>query len=110
MAPGAQNSFLQGSASGPCGSSTGLTACSGSCAFCHGTDGRTPPTLGRSFYPRVPDLSSAQVQAYSDAELFWIIKNGIHLSGMPGFGNIHSDEEIWDLVSYVRSLGAPSQR
>jgi len=66
--------------------------------------------LGRSFYPRVPDLSSAQVQAYSDAELFWIIKNGIHLSGMPGFGNIHSDEEIWDLVSYVRSLGAPSQR
>lgn len=77
----------------------------GSCAACHGYDGRTPSDIGRSQYPPTPDLGSPRVQEWSDAELFWIIKNGVRLSGMPGFGRIHSDEEIWNLVRFVRSLG-----
>jgi mono/diheme cytochrome c family protein len=44
------------------------------------------------------------VQRYSDQELFWILKNGIRLSGMPGFGRTESDEHIWTIVLYVRSL------
>ena len=55
-------------------------------------------------YPRVLDLSSPAVQRMSDQELFWVIKNGIRLSGMPGFGRIQSDEQIWQLTYYVRSL------
>lgn len=81
----------------------------GLCASCHGFDGRTPTDLGRWMYPRVPDLSSPAVQQWSDAELFWIIKHGIRLTGMPGFGNTHSDEEIWHLVHYVRSLSAEEE-
>jgi mono/diheme cytochrome c family protein len=77
----------------------------GSCASCHGFDGRTPTDIGRSQYPPSPDLGSPAVQAWSDAELFWIIKHGIRFSGMPGFGRIYPDEEIWNLVRYVRSLG-----
>lgn len=76
----------------------------GSCATCHGPDGRAPRQLGLSMYPPVPGLGSPQVQAYSDAELFWIIKHGVRYSGMPGFDRIHSDEDIWHLVHYVRSL------
>jgi len=76
----------------------------GSCATCHGSDGRTPSDIGRSQYPPSPNLGSPAVQEWSDAELFWIIKNGIRHSGMPGFGRIHSDEEIWNLVRFVRSL------
>ena len=75
-----------------------------SCANCHGKDGRTPLQLGLSMYPPVPGLGSPDVQAYTDAELFWIIKHGVRHSGMPGFGRIHSDEDIWRLVHYVRSL------
>lgn len=80
------------------------------CASCHGYDGRTPTDIGRAMYPRTLDLGSAEVQAWSDAELFWIIKHGIRLSGMPAFGRIHSDEEIWHLVHYLRSLGTPRPR
>ncbi len=80
------------------------------CATCHGKDGRKPTDIGRWMYPRSLDLGSPGVQQWSDAELFWIIKNGIRLSGMPGFGKIHSDKEIWNLVQYVRSLGAPQKR
>ncbi len=74
------------------------------CAACHGLDGSTPTDAGRWMYPRAADLASAQVQQYSDTELFWIVKNGIRLSGMPAFGRVESDEHIWALVQYLRSL------
>jgi mono/diheme cytochrome c family protein len=79
----------------------------GECANCHGTDGRTPTEAGRWMYPRAPNLASAEVQQWSDAELFWIIKNGIRLSGMPGFGKVLSDTQVWQSVYYVRSLRTP---
>jgi len=82
----------------------------GVCATCHGMDGRKPTDIGRWMYPRTLDLGSPGVQQWSDAELFWIIRNGIRLSGMPGFAKTHSDERIWRLVHYVRSLGAPQKR
>lgn len=75
------------------------------CASCHGQNGRTPTAIGKSMYPRVLDLGSVEVQNMTDRDLFWVIKNGIRLSGMPGFAHINSDPEIWELTYYVRSLG-----
>lgn len=75
------------------------------CASCHGEDGRKPTPVGKSMYPRAVDLSLSQVQQMSNPEIFWVIKNGIRLSGMPGFARINSDDEIWQLAYYVRSLG-----
>jgi mono/diheme cytochrome c family protein len=74
------------------------------CGACHGMSGHNPTDAGRWMYPRAADLTSLEVQAYSDQEFFWIIKNGIRLSGMPAFGRVESDEHIWDLVFYVRAL------
>jgi mono/diheme cytochrome c family protein len=55
-------------------------------------------------YPRATDLTSKEVQSYSDQELFWIIKNGIRYTGMPAFGKMETADHIWDLVNYVRTL------
>jgi mono/diheme cytochrome c family protein len=74
------------------------------CSMCHGPDGHKPTDAGRWMYPRAADLTSPEVQQYSDRELFWIVKNGIRLSGMPAFGRVESDEHIWNLVHYVRTL------
>jgi mono/diheme cytochrome c family protein len=74
------------------------------CSMCHGADGHTPTDTGRWMYPRASDLTSTAVQAYRDPELFWIIKNGIRFSGMPAFGKVESDEHIWYLVDYLRTL------
>jgi mono/diheme cytochrome c family protein len=74
------------------------------CSMCHGLDGRTPTDTGRWMYPRAADLTSPEVQQYSDRELFWIVKNGIRLSGMPAFAGVESDEHIWNLVHYLRTL------
>jgi mono/diheme cytochrome c family protein len=74
------------------------------CAACHGLDGHKLTDAGRWMYPRAADLTSPVVQQYSDRELFWIVKNGIRLSGMPAFGKVESDEHIWNLVHYLRTL------
>ena len=74
------------------------------CGACHGLDGHKPTDAGRWMYPRAADLTSSAVQQYSDCELFWIVKNGIRLSGMPAFGKVESDEHIWNLVHFVRTL------
>jgi mono/diheme cytochrome c family protein len=75
-----------------------------SCAGCHGYDGRTPTKMGNSFYPDAPSLASSGVQNYKDEELFVIIRGGIRLSGMPAFGKSQTDEQLWNLVHYVRTL------
>jgi hypothetical protein len=62
-----------------------------------GPTANTLSDTGRWMYPRASDLTSRVVQQYSDRELFWIVKNEIRLSGMPGFGKVESDEHIWNL-------------
>ncbi|MGO9086127.1 MAG: c-type cytochrome [Candidatus Sulfotelmatobacter sp.] len=74
------------------------------CAACHGLSGRDPTDAGRGMYPRAADLTSPGSQSYSDHEIFWVVKNGIRWSGMPAFGSVEPDEDIWDLVFYVRAL------
>lgn len=74
------------------------------CGMCHGPDGHAQTPMGRWMYPRAADLTREEVQRYSDQELFWIVQNGIRLSGMPAFGKVETEEHIWNLVHYVRTL------
>ena len=79
------------------------------CSVCHSDDGRGQTPVGEWMYPRASDLTSKRVQSYSDQELFWIIRNGIRLSGMPAFGEVETPDHIWDLVNYLRTLPPNSQ-
>ena len=76
------------------------------CAICHGYGGRGRTKVGRGLSPRVPDLTLAATQDLSDGELFWIIENGIKLTGMPAFGteSPDDDEHAWTLVHWIRRL------
>ncbi len=78
------------------------------CASCHGNDGKGYTALGRGLYPRAPNMTLAATQKLSDGELFWIIENGIKLTGMPAWGDESSsgeeDGESWELVHFIRHL------
>ena len=52
--------------------------------------------------PKPPDLSKA-ASLWSDAELFWIVKHGIRMTGMPAWGD-HSDDELWVTVAFLQEL------
>jgi mono/diheme cytochrome c family protein len=76
------------------------------CAQCHGNNGRGQTEMGRNLYPRAPDMTLAATQKLSDGELFAIIRNGVRLTGMPGWGGSHSEEDDWKLVLFIRHLPA----
>ena len=76
------------------------------CASCHGNDGRGDTELGRGLYPRAPDMTLPATQELSDGELYWIIENGVRLTGMPAWGDPGAEggEESWELVQFIRRL------
>jgi len=75
------------------------------CASCHGNDGRGDTEIGRNLFPKAPDMRLASTQDKSDGELYWIIENGIRLTGMPAWGNGGTDDvATWKLVHFVRRL------
>jgi mono/diheme cytochrome c family protein len=76
----------------------------GSCAQCHGADGRGDTTVGRNMAPPAMDLTSSHVQHWNDAELFWIIQNGVRLTGMPAWHSSISDNDTWKLGRLVHNL------
>ena len=85
------------------------------CMVCHGLDGQnTGVPFAETIAPPVPSLASAHVQAYTDGQLKWIIKNGIEPSGMPPSTGEFGDDDMWRMVLYIRhlppkgSLGEPA--
>lgn len=76
------------------------------CAVCHGNDGSGNTEMGRGLYPRAPDMRLPATQNLSDAELFYIIENGVRLTGMPGWstGTKEGETSSWHLVHFIRHL------
>ena len=72
------------------------------CAVCHGGPGVPKGDIGKGLYPAPPDLAHTSTHL-SDAEMFWVIKNGIKMTGMPAWAD-HSDEEIWATVAFLKKL------
>ncbi|MEO5616424.1 MAG: c-type cytochrome [Candidatus Eisenbacteria bacterium] len=76
------------------------------CAGCHGNDGRGKTIIGQNLYPKVPDMWAKETQSLSDGEIFYIIKNGVRLTGMAAWGedSPEDDRESWHLVHFIRHL------
>jgi mono/diheme cytochrome c family protein len=75
------------------------------CASCHANNGSGDTMYGKTMYPRPPDMRQKDTQAMSDGELYYTIKNGVRLSGMPAFGDPGDDDmDSWKLVVFIRHL------
>lgn len=73
------------------------------CIRCHGIDGKG--ALGITLVPPPADLSSPAVQDRLDGTLFKRIHEGKPNTAMGAWKHALSDEEIWDVLAYVRTLG-----
>jgi mono/diheme cytochrome c family protein len=93
-------------ASDPAAISQGLAHYKANCVTCHGAPGVATSELARGLNPAPPKLDTEDIRSTPDGELFWVIKNGIRMTGMPGFGITHTDDEIWKIVAFVRHLNA----
>jgi mono/diheme cytochrome c family protein len=73
------------------------------CVQCHGAPGVEPQAFARAMQPVPPDLAKAP-GGWTPAQLFWIIQNGLRLSGMPAYQAAMVDGEIWSLVAFLDQL------
>lgn len=80
------------------------------CATCHANDGTGQNTMGQQMYPPAPDMRKEGTQKMTDGELFFIIENGVRLTGMPAWGGSkHTEEDSWKLVRFIRHLPSLTQ-
>ncbi|MBN9560562.1 MAG: cytochrome c [Alphaproteobacteria bacterium] len=72
------------------------------CATCHGAPGTKPAEFAKGMNPRPPDLKRVK-DRYTPAELFWIVKNGIKMTGMPSMAD-DGDPMLWATVGLLERL------
>jgi len=74
------------------------------CANCHGAPGTQWAKFSEGLNPGPPDLSEV-AKDRSPVALFWVIKNGIRMTGMPSFAKAGAqDKDIWQIVAFVKKL------
>jgi mono/diheme cytochrome c family protein len=72
------------------------------CVNCHGAPGVEWAKWSEGMRPDPPDLKEISGER-QPGELFWVIKNGIRMTGMPSFATAGvSDDEIWKIVAFVK--------
>ena len=79
------------------------------CANCHGAPGVNWAKYSEGLHPDPPDLKEI-VDHRSPSQLFWVVKNGINMTGMPSFALAGAkDDEIWSIVAFLKKLPGVSE-
>jgi mono/diheme cytochrome c family protein len=73
------------------------------CISCHGSPEGGLSEAGMGLNPVAPELSVA-ARDWTPAEIYWIVKNGVRMTGMPSFKPTHSEQDLWAIVAFVEKL------
>jgi len=85
------------------------------CAVCHGLPDQPPGAIAKGMFPPPPALFSPREGVTNDPEgkIYWTVRHGIRLTGMPGFHESLSDTELWQvslLLLKANQLSEPVQQ
>ncbi|MCZ7549406.1 MAG: cytochrome c [Anaerolineales bacterium] len=81
----------------------GKEAFTTNCAACHGAEGHGDGPAGAALDPKPRDLSAFAPEV-GDDYLFWRVNTGVPGTAMVGWKGILTDEQIWDVIAYIRTL------
>ncbi|QIQ85258.1 cytochrome c [Erythrobacter sp.] len=73
------------------------------CAHCHGGVGAGKAGWAAGMRPHPPALARVADQ-WSEREIFWMVKHGVKMSGMPAFGPPHDDRTLWNIAAFVKAM------
>lgn len=73
------------------------------CQMCHLAPGMEPTAIHLGLNPKPPVLTE-EIAGAAPERLFWIVKHGIKMTGMPAWGETHTDQELWDVVAFLNEL------
>jgi mono/diheme cytochrome c family protein len=72
------------------------------CSVCHGGPGVEVSHIAHGLNPPPPQFTRSMHDEPS--EIFWIVKNGIKMTGMPAFGPTHDDPTLWSIVAFLKNI------
>ena len=75
------------------------------CQHCHAGPGVERASWASGMRPKPPHLTEAAAE-WEPEEVFWIIKHGVKMTGMPAFGPTHDDQTLWSIAAFVKELPA----
>jgi mono/diheme cytochrome c family protein len=79
------------------------------CVTCHGAPGAPWQKFSEGLHPDPPDLKEV-ASDLSPSQLFYVIKHGINMTGMPSFEQADvKDEDIWSIAAFVKKLPEVSE-
>ncbi len=79
------------------------------CVNCHGAPGANWAKFSEGLHPDPPDLKEV-VDHRTPSELFWVVKHGINMTGMPSFQLAGAkDEDLWMVVAFLKKLPSVSE-
>ena len=81
----------------------GLACFKDHCAQCHGAPGVARAEFAMGLLP-VPSSLSQAAHDWLPAELYWITRHGIKMTGMPAWGYRLDDEALWSIVAFLQVL------
>jgi mono/diheme cytochrome c family protein len=73
------------------------------CVQCHGAPGVPPGDAGKGLLP-VPNNLAQTAREWSAAEIYWVTKHGLKMTGMPAWGMRFVDDDLWAIVAFVKHL------
>ena len=81
----------------------GADAYQKNCAFCHGLPLQQPSAAAQGMFPHAPQLLTEKETVTDDpvGVTYWKVKNGIRLTGMPGFQKALSDQQMWEVSALM---------
>lgn len=79
------------------------------CVQCHGAPGVAPEPSALGMTPAPANLV-ATARLWKPAEMFWVVKHGIKMTGMPAWKYRLSDDAMWDVIAFVESMVALSPK
>ncbi len=83
------------------------------CRVCHGGSDGIASAIGKGLTPQAPQLAKHGVEDDPVTMTYWKIAHGIRFTGMPGFRDSLSDQQMWQLAlfaSHMNALPAKAQR
>jgi putative copper export protein/mono/diheme cytochrome c family protein len=84
----------------------GAALYSDNCALCHGASGHGDGPAAAGLPIRPADLTQPHLFAHSQGDLFWWVSHGMDEGVMPGFANVLSRNQRWDVINFIRARAA----
>lgn len=82
----------------------GIKLYAANCAMCHGTSDGEASNIAKGLYQHAPQLAKHGVEDDPEGKIFWFVKHGVRLTGMPAFSPTLTDEQIWQMVLFLKHM------